>query len=221
MEDPTRKRTYLCVWLGLCAVQQTLTQHYKQLYFNKKYSCTLKNKNKKEEWARRHQTADSSRIPCTKWGTWAKKSIPGFYLYVGGGVGWISVYSQFGTMVKGVMRGEMIKLVWGILFIIYLFIYLVCLGPHLQHMEVPRLEGLIQSCSCWPTPQPHQRRIRATSATSAGSLTHCGRPGIKPESSWILVSFVTTEPQRELQGWWILDFMPFHWPTYRKTWSLS
>ena len=32
---------------------------------------------------------------------------------------------------------------------------------------------------------------------SAGSATHWARPGIKPASSWILVGFITTEPQRE------------------------
>ena len=31
------------------------------------------------------------------------------------------------------------------------------------------------------------------------SLTHWSRPGIEPTSSWILVGFVTTEPQWELQ----------------------
>ena len=30
---------------------------------------------------------------------------------------------------------------------------------------------------------------------NAGSLTHWARPGIKPASSWILVRFITTEPQ--------------------------
>ena len=33
---------------------------------------------------------------------------------------------------------------------------------------------------------------------NAGYLTHWARPGIKPESSWILVKFFTTEPQQEL-----------------------
>ena len=43
--------------------------------------------------------------------------------------------------------------------------YIFCfLGPHLQHMKVPRLEAN-QSCSCWSMPQPQQRRIQATSAT--------------------------------------------------------
>ena len=33
---------------------------------------------------------------------------------------------------------------------------------------------------------------------NAGSLTHWVRPGIELESSWVLVNFLTAEPQREL-----------------------
>ena len=33
---------------------------------------------------------------------------------------------------------------------------------------------------------------------NAGCLTHCMRPGIEPTCSWILVRFVSTEPQWEL-----------------------
>ena len=57
-----------------------------------------------------------------------------------------------------------------------------------------------QSCSCWPTPQPQQHGIQATSVTyttahgNAGSLTHWVRPGIEPVSSWRLVRFVSVEP---------------------------
>ena len=46
--------------------------------------------------------------------------------------------------------------------------------------------------------------IRAVAAglyhrhSKVGSLTHSARPGIKSVSSWILVGFVTPEPQREL-----------------------
>ena len=62
-------------------------------------------------------------------------------------------------------------------------------------------------CSCQPTPQPQQCQIRATPATyttahsNAGSLTHWPRPGIEPVSSWILLGFVTAEPQWDLQNW--------------------
>ena len=60
------------------------------------------------------------------------------------------------------------------------------------------------SYSCRPTPQPQQRGIREASATystahgAARSLTHWAEPRIKPEFSWTLVGFITTEPQREL-----------------------
>ena len=57
-------------------------------------------------------------------------------------------------------------------------------------------EGLNRSCSCWPTPQPQQHGIWATSATyttahgNMGFLTPGARPGIEPMSSWILIGFV-------------------------------
>ena len=64
--------------------------------------------------------------------------------------------------------------------------------------------GLNQSCSLQPTPQSQQRRIWAASVTyttahsNTGSLTHGARPGMEPLSSWILVRFITAEPQWEL-----------------------
>ena len=39
-----------------------------------------------------------------------------------------------------------------------------------------------------------------TAPCNAGSLTHWMTPGIEPSSSWILVGFVSTVPQWELQG---------------------
>ena len=56
-------------------------------------------------------------------------------------------------------------------------------------------------------------RIRAAAAglyhshSNAGSLTHFERPGIEPAFSWMLVGFITTEPQKELRNWtfWIED----------------
>ena len=64
--------------------------------------------------------------------------------------------------------------------------------------------GSYQGYNCRPTPQPQQCGIWATSAnhsvahSSARSLTHWARPGIEPACSWILVVFVSAEPQREL-----------------------
>ena len=87
----------------------------------------------------------------------------------------------------------------------FFFFFFWFLGLHLQHIEVPPQAG------CWigtaaAILQPQQHRIWAASVTyttarsKAGSLTHWTRPGIKPAStsSWILVGFVTAEPQREL-----------------------
>ena len=52
--------------------------------------------------------------------------------------------------------------------------------------------------------QRQQHQIWAASMTytaahgNAGSLTHWARPGMKPTFSWILITFITTEPQWEL-----------------------
>ena len=62
-------------------------------------------------------------------------------------------------------------------------------------------QGLNQSCSHWPVPQPQQHQIRATSSTyttthgNAGSLTHWrGHEWVK-DLSWMLGRFVSTEPR--------------------------
>ena len=46
----------------------------------------------------------------------------------------------------------------------FFFFFFFFLGPHLWHMEVPRLEAEL-SHSCWPTPQPQQCQIQAASVT--------------------------------------------------------
>ena len=38
----------------------------------------------------------------------------------------------------------------------------------------------------------------STAHSNARSLTHGAEPGIQPASSWILIVFVTAEPQQEL-----------------------
>ena len=79
------------------------------------------------------------------------------------------------------------------------------LGPHLWYMEVSRL-GSNQSHSCWPTPQPQQRQIRAASATyTTHSSWQCWilnplRPRVKPTTSCFLVGFVSTVPRWEHPG---------------------
>ena len=84
---------------------------------------------------------------------------------------------------------------------IYLFIYLF-LGPHPQHMVVPRLEV-----------ESELQLLAYTTATTTRDLSHvCDlhysswpcwilnpweRPGIGPVSSWMLVRFVSAEPRQE------------------------
>ena len=104
------------------------------------------------------------------------------------------------------------------------FFFVVFSGPHLRHMEVPRLKGSNQRCSCRPAPQPQQGVTRATSVTyttahsNTVSLTHWVGPGIEPESSWILVRFLSTEPWRNSGSDFILiqanrmwKNLLFHW----------
>ena len=83
------------------------------------------------------------------------------------------------------------------------FPFFFALGPHLGHIEVPRLEVKSEP-QLLPKPQPQQGSIRALSVTytivhsNAGSLTHWARPGIQPETSWLLVGFTSPAPQWEL-----------------------
>ena len=87
----------------------------------------------------------------------------------------------------------------------YLFIYFGHFKVASMTYGSSQARGSHQGCSFQPTPQPQQRRVHAASATSttvhgnAGSLTRCVRPGMEHASSWILVRFVTTAPQQELQ----------------------
>ena len=78
----------------------------------------------------------------------------------------------------------------------YFPFFLLFLGPHLQHVEVPRIGVTLElyhshgNSGSEPCLQhtPH----------NAESLTHWARLGIEPMSSWILVGFITAEPWREL-----------------------
>ena len=86
----------------------------------------------------------------------------------------------------------------------FFFFFFLLFRATQQHMAVPRL-GSNQSFSCGSMPQLQQHRIQAVSLTyttahsNARSLTRWARSRIKPESSQILVGFVTTEPWWELQ----------------------
>ena len=67
---------------------------------------------------------------------------------------------------------------------------------------LPTQKPEVHPSCCRPMPQSQHRGIKASSVTyttahgNARSLTHWARPGIEPKSSWILVGFVTTEPQQ-------------------------
>ena len=109
---------------------------------------------------------------------------------------------------QGLERGKQV-------FFFFLFFF-VFLGPHLQHVEVPRL-GVNQSY-CWPTPQPHQLGIRAASATyttghgNAGSLTHRARPAMEPMFSWILVGLSLLSHTGNSRRFCLsLHFAPYSW----------
>ena len=85
----------------------------------------------------------------------------------------------------------------------HLFIY--CLsGLHLQHMEVPRLAVKLElQLPCYTiataTWNPGRMYIWHHSSQQCWIPNPWARPGIEPASSWILVSFFSTEPWQELQ----------------------
>ena len=62
--------------------------------------------------------------------------------------------------------------------------------------------------------QPHLQPTRQLTVMSDGSLTHWVRPGFEPASSRILVGFISTGPQWELQylfSNWIVLFAVEFW----------
>ena len=65
-------------------------------------------------------------------------------------------------------------------FFVFFFFFFAFLGPHLRHMEVPRL-GVESEL---------QPSTYTTAHGNAGSLTQRARPGIEPLSSWMLLGFV-------------------------------
>ena len=105
----------------------------------------------------------------------------------------------FSTLSEHILRSLSLSCV-GPEICFYLFIFL---GPHLWHMEVPKL-GTNRSYSCWPTPWPQPCQIWAMSVTyttahsNNRSPTHWARPGIEHASSRMLVRFISIEPGQEL-----------------------
>ena len=62
-------------------------------------------------------------------------------------------------------------------------------GPHSWHMEVPRPRRGGES---------ELQLLAYASHSNTGSLTHWAWSGIEPETSWILVRFISSAPQWEL-----------------------
>ena len=96
------------------------------------------------------------------------------------------------------------------------FFFLVFLGLHPRHMEVPRLEVAVfavlhQQCGIQAldfrilskNPGPDE----TTAHGNARSLTHWTRPVIEHASSWILVRVISTEPWQELPHALIYGFI--------------
>ena len=85
--------------------------------------------------------------------------------------------------------------------IAYLFIYLF--GPHRWHMKGPRLgvESELQlPAYATATAMLDLSQVGDLhhSSQQRGSLTRRLRPGIKSQSSWIPIGFVSAEPRQEL-----------------------
>ena len=83
---------------------------------------------------------------------------------------------------------------------IWILFCLVFLGPHLQHLEFPKLgvkSELKLPAYTTATARQDLSHVWTYSKThsNTGSLTHWAGPGIEPISSWIVVGFVTAKPQ--------------------------
>ena len=79
---------------------------------------------------------------------------------------------------------------------LFFFFFFVFLGPHLWHMEVPRLGveselQLLTYTTAIAMPDPSCICELHCSLRQSGFLTHWARPGVEPASSWILVRFLT------------------------------
>ena len=84
-----------------------------------------------------------------------------------------------------------------------LFLFLFCfLEPHLVAYGSPHARGWIRAADASLLHSHMQCQIRATSVVyviahgNSESITHWARPGVEPAYSWILVSFLTSESQR-------------------------
>ena len=96
---------------------------------------------------------------------------------------------------------------------IYIYIYIFFffsffLRPHPQHMEGPRLGGqlelqLLTYATATATSDRATLAIYTTANSNAGSLTHWGRPGIKPETSCFLLDSVPLCRDGNFEWYWM------------------
>ena len=89
-----------------------------------------------------------------------------------------------------------------LVFIITIIIIICFLGPHPQHMEVPRLgvEWELQVpayATATEIPDPSCVCDLHHSSWQCQTLIHWARPGFEPATSWFLVGFTSTVPEWE------------------------
>ena len=108
------------------------------------------------------------------------------------------LFTFFPILSQTFFPGEFLfhMLIWVSFWQIFLFIFFRATSAAYGSSQV---RGQIRATySCWPMPQ--QVRVRAKSVTSTtahsntGSPTHWARPGINPQSSCMLIRFVSTAP---------------------------
>ena len=90
-------------------------------------------------------------------------------------------------------------------FCLFICLFVCFLGPHLWHMEVPRLGVDMELQLPAYTTATAMPDSNTTTQSNARSLTHWARPGIEPTTSWLLVGFVYAAPQQEFQSFCFVD----------------
>ena len=98
----------------------------------------------------------------------------------------------------------MAKIIFMLIFIVDLtfFFFFFRVVPVACGSSQARSQIVAVATGLHPQPQKHQIRDASVTCTTAhdnaGSVIHYARPGIEPASSWIVVRFISTKPQREL-----------------------
>ena len=114
--------------------------------------------------------------------------------------GFISFENFALTLYKSIIKGGNFK-IHSVLYSDFFFFVFLGLKP--WHMEVPRLgvesePQLLAYTAATAVPDLSHISNLYHSSRQHGSLTHWMRPGLEPVSSWVLVTFVSAEPQWEL-----------------------